>query len=53
MKRRVAPWRRPFEAEGYKNVYALKGGWMPWIMSKYPTESKDTPVTVMPAGKTQ
>jgi len=25
---------------GYKNVYALKGGWLEWEKAGYPTEKK-------------
>jgi len=25
---------------GYKKVYALKGGWRAWEQAKYPTEPK-------------
>lgn len=32
-----------FEEMGYKKAYALKGGWMAWLMAKYPTEKKDAP----------
>lgn len=27
-------------AEGYKNVYALKGGWNEWVRAGYPVEKK-------------
>jgi 3-mercaptopyruvate sulfurtransferase SseA len=27
---------------GFKNVYALKGGWREWKKSKYPTEPKSS-----------
>jgi 3-mercaptopyruvate sulfurtransferase SseA len=29
-----------FMAKGYKNVYALKGGWKDWEAAKYPVEPK-------------
>jgi 3-mercaptopyruvate sulfurtransferase SseA len=28
-------------ANGYKNVYALKGGWKAWESAKYPVEPKE------------
>jgi 3-mercaptopyruvate sulfurtransferase SseA len=28
-------------AAGYKNVYALKGGWKDWESAKYPIEPKE------------
>jgi len=27
-------------ADGYTNVYALKGGWREWFRAKYPVEEK-------------
>ncbi len=27
-------------AKGYKKVYALKGGWKPWELAKYPVDPK-------------
>jgi len=27
-------------AEGYENVYALKGGWREWYRNKFPVEEK-------------
>jgi rhodanese-related sulfurtransferase len=27
-------------ADGYSNVYALKGGWREWFRAKYPVEAK-------------
>jgi len=27
-------------AEGYRNVYALKGGWKDWVKAGYPVEKK-------------
>ena len=39
-----------FEADGYKKVYVLKGGWMPWLMAHYPTEKKEGAVATKPAG---
>jgi rhodanese-related sulfurtransferase len=27
-------------AKGYKNVYAVKGGWRAWEEAKYPVEPK-------------
>jgi 3-mercaptopyruvate sulfurtransferase SseA len=27
-------------ALGYKNVYALKGGWNEWLKAGFPTETK-------------
>ncbi|MCP3888550.1 MAG: hypothetical protein GY702_06710 [Desulfobulbaceae bacterium] len=27
-------------AQGYKNVYALKGGWREWQRNKFPVEEK-------------
>ncbi len=31
---------REFIANGYKKVYALKGGWREWHEAKYPIEAK-------------
>jgi 3-mercaptopyruvate sulfurtransferase SseA len=28
-------------ANGYKHVYALKGGWKAWESAKYPIEPKE------------
>jgi len=28
------------KADGYTNVYALKGGWREWFRAKYPVEEK-------------
>jgi rhodanese-related sulfurtransferase len=27
-------------AEGYRNVYALRGGWKEWVNAGYPVEKK-------------
>jgi rhodanese-related sulfurtransferase len=29
-----------FSRQGFKNVYALKGGWSGWVKAGYPTEAK-------------
>jgi rhodanese-related sulfurtransferase len=31
---------RKLMAEGYRNVYALKGGWKEWVKDGYPVEKK-------------
>jgi rhodanese-related sulfurtransferase len=28
------------KADGYTDVYALKGGWREWFRAKYPVEEK-------------
>jgi rhodanese-related sulfurtransferase len=30
---------RQFIQNGYRKVYALKGGWDEWVKAKFPTES--------------
>jgi rhodanese-related sulfurtransferase len=27
--------------QGYKKVYALKGGWNDWVKANFPTEEKE------------
>jgi 3-mercaptopyruvate sulfurtransferase SseA len=27
--------------KGYKNIYALKGGWKEWELEQYPVEPKE------------